>query len=103
MTKTIIDMPLVGIQHYKENYAAIMKKTRKSAKGIIKWEVVLVPEDDNPHDSNAVRVDVFGYTLGYIGRDYTQEARDFITKYPNYTYNSTSTEGNIIILSLAGA
>lgn len=102
MTKMTIELPLVGMHHYKDNYATIMSKTRKTGKGVITWDVTLVPESDNPHDSNAVRVDVFGSTLGYIGRGYTQEAREFITTHPNYKYNGTKTEGSLVILSLIG-
>ena len=34
----------------------------------------LVPEDGNPHDSRAVRVDLLGRTVGYLSRD---DARAF--------------------------
>lgn len=34
----------------------------------------LVPEDDNPYDNKAVRVDIEGHTVGYLDRD---EARTF--------------------------
>jgi hypothetical protein len=28
----------------------------------------LILEDDNPHDNQAVRVDISGYTVGYLSR-----------------------------------
>ena len=35
----------------------------------------LVPEPKNPHDKNAVRVDVDGLPIGYIPRDKAREAK----------------------------
>ena len=34
----------------------------------------LIPENDNPHDSSAVRVEIEGHTVGYLSRD---DARGF--------------------------
>ena len=38
----------------------------------------LVPEPDNPHDPNAIRVDVDGKTVGHIAKDNTQRIREVI-------------------------
>ena len=37
-------------------------------------DVDLVPEPENPHDKNAVRVDVDGLQIGYIPRDKAEQA-----------------------------
>lgn len=38
----------------------------------------LVPEPDNPHDPNAIRVDVRGVTVGYIARTETSHVRELM-------------------------
>lgn len=38
-------------------------------------EAVLVPEDDNPYDKNAVRVDISGKTVGYLSRENARQYR----------------------------
>ena len=38
----------------------------------------LVPEPDNPHDPNAIRVDVNGKTVGHIARDNTAHIRELL-------------------------
>jgi hypothetical protein len=39
-----------------------------------KHVALLFPEDDNPHDSKAIRVDIQGCTVGYLSRE---DARTF--------------------------
>lgn len=39
------------------------------------FEALLVPEPDNPHDSNAVSVRVHGHVIGYLDRDAAQMYR----------------------------
>ena len=42
---------------------------RESVKAAIdKKDVVIVPEPENPHDANALRVEVGGFHVGYIPR-----------------------------------
>ena len=36
---------------------------------------VLVPENDNPHDKDATRVDIRGHTVGYLGRENARQYR----------------------------
>lgn len=43
----------------------------------------LVPEPENPNDPNAVRVDINGMTVGYIGREENREVLRLIKKHPN--------------------
>lgn len=40
-----------------------------------RMEAELVPEPDNPHDANAIRVDVCGETIGYVPRYETERVR----------------------------
>jgi hypothetical protein len=38
------------------------------------YKAFLIPEDDNPHDNKAVRIDISGSTVGYLSRE---NARSF--------------------------
>lgn len=39
------------------------------------FTAVLIPEDDNPHDENAVRVEVEGLHVGYLSRECAKDYR----------------------------
>lgn len=59
---------VVGESSYRRNFEAIFG--RRTADGVDELvEAVLVPEDDNPHDPDAVQVRIGGRTVGYLGRD----------------------------------
>ncbi len=58
---------VVGESHYQPNLLALCgAKTRESVNKFFVAE--LVPEDSNPHDPKAVRVDIDGKTVGYLSR-----------------------------------
>jgi hypothetical protein len=58
---------VVGESHYQKNLLAIAGK--KTPDGVEKYvQAVLVLEDSNPHDSNAVRVEIDDKTVGYLSR-----------------------------------
>lgn len=66
------ELQVVGESHYQTALASLCgPRTEEGEKKIV--ETVLVPEKNNRYDSNAVRVDVLGKTVGYLPRD---EARD---------------------------
>jgi hypothetical protein len=44
----------------------------------------LILEDDNPHDSQAVRVEIKGQKVGYLARDYAPSYRSIIDGLPAY-------------------
>jgi hypothetical protein len=50
--------------------------------------VDLIPEPGNPHDKNAIRIDVDGRTIGYIPRESAKEAREHQWKAVIATVNS---------------
>ena len=56
---------VVGESHYQQALAAIVNKPRFAQKTC---HAVLVLEDDNRHDANAVRVDIDGRKVGYLSR-----------------------------------
>jgi len=50
-------------------------------------EAVLIPEDDNPYDKKAIRVDIDGKTVGYLSRKNARQYRNQLEKagYPGIT------------------
>ncbi|CAG0966473.1 hypothetical protein MTYP_01020 [Methylophilaceae bacterium] len=64
---------VVGESHYQRALEKLAGEhgPRGASTKCTAW---LVPEDDNPYDNKAVRVDIEGHTVGYLDRD---EARTF--------------------------
>ena len=59
---------VVGESYYQEALTALCRGQERS--GDVQMDrAVLIPEPDNPHDRNAVRVSVSGRTVGYLGRE----------------------------------
>lgn len=58
----------------ESNYFESIRKISRSVEGELFTSAVLIHEMNNRHDKNAVRVDVDGQTVGYIGRE---DAPDF--------------------------
>lgn len=58
---------VVGESHYQGALEAIAGR-RSAEPARIKTTARLVCEHDNPHDKNAVRVDIGGRTVGYLDR-----------------------------------
>jgi hypothetical protein len=58
---------VVGVSNYQP---AIMSVTNAPPQGEFQWEgfAVLVPEPDNPHDANAVMVQIERQRVGYLSR-----------------------------------
>lgn len=63
------DFPLrvVGTSFHVENLVALCGPATDHVRRTPK-EAVLVLEDDNPHDPNAVRVDIDGLVVGHLSR-----------------------------------
>jgi hypothetical protein len=62
------DFEVVG----ESNYQAALAKlagTHGDESPHLEVQALLVPETDNPHDKNAVRVVLSGMTVGYLARD----------------------------------
>lgn len=72
-------LPIVGESHYQEALEAICGP--RSVEGKDRRVVAhLVLEDDNPHDSMAVRVDIQGLTVGYLNREHARQYRNRLRK-----------------------
>ncbi|MFQ5507926.1 MAG: HIRAN domain-containing protein [Leptospirillia bacterium] len=65
---------IVGESHYQRELEQICGgRTEEGHKLIV--EVYLVPENDNPHDDQAVRVYVRDKTVGYLSRELARSYR----------------------------
>ena len=73
------DVDVVGESHYQEALEAICGgRTEKSQRLVV--EAFLVPEDDNPHDSEAVRIAIQDETVGYLDRETARNFREQMTE-----------------------
>lgn len=85
-----LDFYVAGVRH--ENRQELLKSDlfEKSGSGI-----TLVPEPDNPHDPNAIKVvhHAIG-CIGYVPADFTDEVRDYIKDFPKYDIFYKSRESN---------
>jgi hypothetical protein len=83
---------VVGESFYQSNIAAILTDAnydhgRDSANYACKAKTV--PDNNNPHDKNAVKVEINGKTVGHLSRDYAKAYRK--------AYGLKSIECNAII------
>lgn len=73
------DIDIVGESHYQAALERIAGgKHRDSAE--LECTATLVLEDSNPHDGNAVRIDIAGQTVGYFPRDDAKTYRRVLAK-----------------------
>ncbi len=70
---------VVGESHYQEALESICGgRTENSQR--LEVEAFLVPEDDNPHDTNAVRIYIRDQTVGYLDRETARSFREKIAE-----------------------
>jgi hypothetical protein len=73
------DIDIVGESHYQSALERIAGgKDRDSAE--LECTATIVLEDSNPHDGNAVRIDIAGQTVGYFPRDDAKTYRCVLAK-----------------------
>jgi hypothetical protein len=69
------DVDVVGESHYQEALESICGgRTEDSQR--LEVEAFLVPESDNPHDSEAVRIEIQDQTVGYLDRETARSFRE---------------------------
>lgn len=77
---------VVGESKYQDALEAICggRKSESQSKDAV---ATLVHEDTNPYDNKAVRVDIDGKTVGYLGRESARQYRAKLQKagYPGIT------------------
>ena len=65
---------VVGVSRRQSVLAAIVD--RQSRRGrTVTIDAVLILEDSNPHDANAVRIEIEGELIGYLSRDNARRYR----------------------------
>ena len=68
-------LPIVGESYYQEALEAICGPRSDEGEDR-RVEARLVLENDNPHDSMAVRVDIQGQTVGHLSREHARQYRN---------------------------
>jgi hypothetical protein len=87
-------LDIVGESNYQSALENISGgRTDESQRMIV--EAVLVPEDDNPRDKNAIRVDIEGMTVGYLSRE---NARQYRKKRKEAGYSGIAARCSAMIL-----
>ena len=72
-------LPIVGESHYQDALEQICgPRTDEGEEQRVEARLVL--ENENPHDSMAVRVDINGMTVGYLSRDHARTYRHELIK-----------------------
>lgn len=111
------DFRIAGVQHYGNNISKLMKMNpnwEKSAEELIAGNqikvyehtyiqspVKLVPEPSNPHDKNAIMVQIAGQKVGYFYRTDTDLVRSILNR--NVKYISAHIKGgHYKVISTAG-
>lgn len=69
---------VVGESHYQDALRAAAKTLERHADTPLL--AVLTPEQDNPHDRNAVSVRIAGHTVGYLPRDLAPRYRRLLER-----------------------
>lgn len=72
-------VPVVGESYYRSNIAKIAKNTGGEHANRL-CEALLVPDNNNPHDANAVAVVIDGLQVGYLSREHASTFRTELTK-----------------------
>jgi HIRAN domain-containing protein len=65
-----IDLDIVGESYRQDAIRQLWRGPETT------YNAALIPENDNPHDSNAVRVEVEGCHVGYLSRETAEDYRD---------------------------
>lgn len=88
------DVDVVGESHYQEALESICGgRTEDGVR--LRVEASLVPEDDNPHDSKAVRVYIQDQPIGYLDRE---TARSFRAEMAEVGMTGVAAKCNAIIV-----
>ncbi|MBX3431308.1 MAG: hypothetical protein KF779_17110 [Hyphomonadaceae bacterium] len=65
---------VVGVSRRQDVLARVVERDRRGGRTVT-IDVTLVLEDTNPHDANAVRVEIEGDLVGYLSRENARRYR----------------------------
>ncbi|WP_278234770.1 HIRAN domain-containing protein [Isoptericola sp. AK164] len=74
------DTEIVGEAYRRDSFRKLFKKHALASGQEYYGDAVLVPERNNPHDSQAVRVDVDEFEVGYLPREEAQRYRPVLDR-----------------------
>ena len=74
---------VAGTSHYRGEIAAIALNPN-NVSALVICLAYLVPDSQNIHDSNAIRVVIEGQTVGYLASDYAKIYRSFSHQLPSH-------------------
>jgi hypothetical protein len=74
------ELEVVGESYYQENLRRLVGPRRHEERVYYDTQAVLVPEDDNPYDANAVSVWVQGLKVGHLSRANARHYRPGLIK-----------------------
>ena len=63
----VFDVIVVGVSFYQDALEKICANRHQEGHELF-VEATIVPDDDNPHDDHAVRVEIDGKTVGHLSR-----------------------------------
>jgi hypothetical protein len=69
------DYEVVGEASYQNNISSLCGKPNRDGYNV-SLVALLILEDSNPRDSNAVRIDINGVTVGYLSRALARDYRE---------------------------
>jgi hypothetical protein len=69
------EVDVVGESHYQEALERICGGRTEDSQQV-EVKALLIPDDNNPHDSEAVRVDIQDETVGYLDRETARSYRE---------------------------
>lgn len=61
------DVIVVGVSFYQKALEKICNKTRREGLNVF-TQADVIPDNDNPHDNHAVRIEIDGETVGHLSR-----------------------------------
>ena len=92
--KGTFEYDVVGESNYQKALKNICGgRTKHGVDKVV--QATLVHEDDNPHDKNAVRVDIQGHTVGYLKRSNAKTFRRRMED-AGYPYSPAKCSANIV-------
>lgn len=64
----VTEVAVVGESFYKDNFRKLLGRPKPDGVDVSK-DATLIPDNQNPKDPNAVRVEIGGYMVGHLSRE----------------------------------
>ena len=76
----LFQLKIIGSHYYHENIAKIAKNPN-GENALVFCSAILIPEDTNPHDKNAIKIQIEGTHVGYLSREDATRFRSYFKKF----------------------